>query len=83
MAKFRCKCGTVTRDDDPDHGLQMFTSREYEDDVEELWQLIGACRQVIDCPTCGRLWVWWENEPGFPPTEYLRQPRDADEGENV
>ncbi|MEU7477464.1 hypothetical protein AB0A63_15850 [Lentzea sp. NPDC042327] len=79
MAKFKCKCGTVTRDDDPDHGLLMFRSRDYEDDaVAGLGDLLGRCMQVIDCPTCGRLWVWWERRGDAPPTQYTRQPPDPD-----
>lgn len=79
MAKFMCKCGTTTRDDDPDHGLLMFRSRDYEDDaVVGLSDLLGRCMQVIDCPTCGRLWVWWERQAGAAPVEYTRRPPGAD-----
>ncbi|MEU3646815.1 hypothetical protein AB0E59_25775 [Lentzea sp. NPDC034063] len=79
MAKFRCKCGTITRDDDPDHGLLMFSHGEFDNDiVEELSDVVGVSRQVIDCPGCGRLWVWWNRDFSSTPVEYVRQPPDPD-----
>ncbi|KOV79948.1 hypothetical protein [Nocardia sp. NRRL S-836] len=79
MSKFRCRCGTITRDDDHDHGLMMFTSAEFEaDHVVELPDLIGCCRQVVDCPGCGRLWVWWSKDFSTEPVEYVRQPPASD-----
>jgi hypothetical protein len=58
MAKLRCACGTVLRDDDPDTSMFLLTRREF--DVEEDGSmLLGRATLAVRCPVCGRLWVFW------------------------
>jgi hypothetical protein len=68
MATMRCKCGTVLRDDDPDLGYLMMSRREFDVDVESI-VLRGRAIDVWRCPTCARLWVFWE--PLGAATEYV------------
>jgi hypothetical protein len=69
MATIRCKCGTVIRDDDPDMDYLLMTRGEFDIDLDS-GLLRGRARDVWRCPTCERLWVFWDN--GGQPTEYLR-----------
>jgi hypothetical protein len=71
MAKYVCRCGTITRDDDPDFGLSLFSGREY-DAARDMHDLFLDAHQVWHCPICDRLWVFWEPGPGVWPIEYVR-----------
>jgi hypothetical protein len=73
MAKMACKCGTVLRDDDPDKSLLLLSRREF--DVERTSEtLFGRAIDVLQCGTCGRLWVFWDEAAEA--VEYVRAPDD-------
>lgn len=75
MAKTICACGTILRDDDPDDSLLLLSRREFNVDLDSS-HLFGVARIVLHCPTCMRLWVFWEDGKG--PTEYLTSPELPD-----
>ena len=72
MATLRCKCGTVLRDDDPDFGMLLFSQRDFDVDMEAV-VLRGRAKEVWQCRTCERLWIFWD-VMGAIPTEYVKQP---------
>ncbi|WP_329051126.1 hypothetical protein OG738_03410 [Amycolatopsis sp. NBC_01488] len=60
MAKMRCKCGTILRDDDPHDSLFVLEHDEFDVDVSpEI--LLGRAQLVVRCKVCHRLWFWGEN----------------------
>ena len=69
MATLLCKCNTILRDDDPDLSYLVLSNREFDVDESPI-ALLGKTKQLWRCPTCGRLWVFWEDVAA--PTEYLR-----------
>ena len=68
MAKMICRCETILRDDDPDGSLLLISRREFDVDSDSTY-LFGLAKLVLHCPTCGRLWVFWED--GMAAAEYL------------
>lgn len=69
MAKMICQCETLLRDDDPDgSSLLLLSRREFDVDLDSTY-LFGLAKLVLHCPTCGRLWVFWED--GMAPVEYM------------
>jgi hypothetical protein len=64
MAKWRCRCGDVLSTSGPvphPDGLYVMTEERYEaradaPDFDLIRESVGAHR----CPTCERLWVWWD-----------------------
>jgi hypothetical protein len=69
MAKMRCKCGTLLRDDSPDLDYLFMSRREFDVDLDAT-TLRGRARDIWRCWTCERLWVFWDI--GGDPVEYLR-----------
>jgi hypothetical protein len=68
MAKMRCKCGTILRDDDPQDSFFLLSHEEFDLDVtSEL--LLGRAQLVVRCKVCQRLWFWGEDGEM---TEYLK-----------
>lgn len=68
MAKMQCKCGTILQDDDLDKSLLLLLRREF--DVELAGEaLFGRAIDVLQCGTCGRLWVFWDEAAEA--TEYI------------
>ncbi|MEU9887498.1 hypothetical protein [Sphaerisporangium sp. NPDC051011] len=68
MAKMRCKCGNIIRDDDPDYSMILLPYREFDADVDGA-MLLGRGVDVRRCRICNRFWVFWEE--GSDATEYL------------
>ncbi|MET9266956.1 hypothetical protein [Amycolatopsis sp. NPDC004079] len=57
MAKIRCMCGNIVRDDDPHDTMYFLTDDEF--DVEASGStLFGKATRVVRCPECERLWIW-------------------------
>jgi len=57
VAKFRCKCKTVLRDDDPDTSLLILSRRDFDVDFDSII-LFGRAIEMLKCPTCRRLWIF-------------------------
>jgi hypothetical protein len=74
MAKMRCRCGAVLRDDDPANSFLLFRDADYDVDLDSV-ELVGRGRPVSLCPTCGRLWVFWND---FEAEEYEHVSRVED-----
>ena len=68
MAKIKCKCGAILRDDDPHDSLFILTSEDFDVETPAV-DLFGKAALVIRCKTCGRLWIYWD-EHGEP-SEYV------------
>lgn len=68
MAKIRCKCGVVLRDDDPQDSLFILSSEEFDVETPAA-DLFGKAKLVIRCNSCGRLWVFWDEFRE--PSEYV------------
>ncbi|MFG1947538.1 hypothetical protein [Nonomuraea sp. NPDC048826] len=71
MAKFFCKCGTIIRTSgEIPNPLEwkLMSDTEFDTfqglvDVEKIYL---AAKSMFRCPTCGRLWVYWngfDNDP--------------------
>ncbi len=69
MAKMRCKCGNLIRDDDPDYSLILLPYREFDSADADGTTLFGRGADARRCRTCNRLWVFWDG--GGDATEYL------------
>ena len=82
MPKFQCKCGHLFRlgrvpaDDDyvlvPDETVASLPQRESWTAEEMIERIDNSSRQVLLCPTCGRLWLEdTQTETSY--IEYTRQ----------
>ena len=60
MAKMRCKCGALIRDDDPRQSLVLVPHAEFDEDVDA-GTLLGRGSITLRCAVCGRLWVFWDD----------------------
>ena len=74
MPSIRCRCGEALRYGDIPCPIEwlFIADTEYDKfiervDAEELYQVM---RSFLQCPRCGRLWLFWD---GFekPPMEYV------------
>jgi hypothetical protein len=80
MAKFRCYCDTIIQTSglipNPNEwkGLsdQQFDEWDGQIDVEEIYR---AATSFFKCPTCGRLWFYWN---GFEHDPVCHRPEDLD-----
>jgi len=61
VATRKCKCDTIMRDDE-------FSEGEFDVDLDPV-ALYGRATKVWRCPTCGRLWIFWNGTE--PADEYL------------
>ncbi|WIY01852.1 hypothetical protein QRX60_48935 [Amycolatopsis mongoliensis] len=68
MAKMRCKCGTILRDDDPHDTFFILSDEEFDVELSGVL-LFGRAQRVVRCKVCQRLWFWAENGEL---TEYLK-----------
>ncbi|RYF76440.1 MAG: hypothetical protein EOO39_05570 [Cytophagaceae bacterium] len=64
MSKFRCECDTVLRFGTiPNSDEYLLISDVHYDgfsglvDAEELYMQM---KSMLKCPTCGRLWIYWD-----------------------
>jgi hypothetical protein len=69
LATIRCRCGALLRDDDPDEAYVLFSQRAYDVGLDSAL-LRGRASDVLQCRTCGRLWVFWDKTGE--PTEYVQ-----------
>jgi hypothetical protein len=60
MAKIRCRCGAVIRDDDPRDSMFFLTNEEFDVNLSSV-ELFGRAKLVVRCKTCARLWFWGED----------------------
>ncbi|MGW4401110.1 hypothetical protein ACWEHA_37925 [Amycolatopsis nivea] len=60
MAKIRCVCGNILRDDGPQDSMYFLTNAEFDVDAPGI-ELFGKATLVVRCPECERLWFWGEN----------------------
>ncbi|WP_086850638.1 hypothetical protein [Amycolatopsis kentuckyensis] len=67
MAKIRCKCGTILRDDDPHDTFWLLSDEEFDVELSATL-LFGRALRVVRCKVCQRLWFWGDDEM----TEYLK-----------
>lgn len=64
MAKFRCACATIIHTSGfipNETEWKIISDIEFDRfegivDAEEIYM---ACRSAFRCPTCGRLWIFW------------------------
>ena len=77
MPKMLCRCGETLRWSEIPNPIEwlLIADTAYDEyhnqvDAESLYR---AMTHLLRCPTCDRLWVFWE---GFPsdPTEYVPGP---------
>lgn len=64
MAKFRCVCATIiqTSGEIPNPlEWKMMSDSKFEafDGLVDAEEIYRACDSFFRCPTCGRLWVFW------------------------
>ncbi|PJB35220.1 MAG: hypothetical protein CO108_26270 [Deltaproteobacteria bacterium CG_4_9_14_3_um_filter_63_12] len=76
MPKLRCTCSEVLNYGEIPCPIEWLTISDVEFDglskpcdLEVLYQRMTS---LLQCPDCGRLWVFWEGF-GKPPTEYVPQ----------
>ena len=70
MSKFRCECDTVLRFGtipNPDEYL-LISDVQYDGfsglvDAEKLYIQM---KSMLKCPTCGRLWIYWDGFSAAP-----------------
>ncbi|NUT53205.1 MAG: hypothetical protein HOV94_38865 [Saccharothrix sp.] len=62
MAKMRCTCGNIIRDDDRQQSFHLIPSPAFDEETDGA-MLLGVADLVIRCVECHRLWVFW-NESG-------------------
>ena len=58
MATIKCKCGRILRDDDPDYRYLLLADRAFDVEKPSV-VLFGEADNVLLCPDCQRLWVFW------------------------
>ncbi|MFE5401489.1 hypothetical protein ACFQ9Z_08765 [Streptomyces sp. NPDC056580] len=69
MAKMRCKCGNLIRDDDPENSLILLPYKEFDADDVDAGMLLGRGTDARRCSVCNRIWVFWDE--GSAATEYV------------
>lgn len=74
MAKMRCKCGNILRDDDPENSMVLLPYKEFDAVDVDGAALFGRGIDVWRCALCNRLWVFWD-EAGQA-VEYCEIPGD-------
>jgi hypothetical protein len=60
MAKMKCKCDKIIRDDDSNDSLFLLTREQFDVDLDSV-MLFGKAVLALKCNRCGRLWVYWGN----------------------
>ena len=75
----KCTCGAQLDFSEPANPLSWFFFSEAEQcalpDEADVADLAGIMKHAVLCPTCGRLWVWWDKTGA--PSEYLPQGRSG------